>query len=605
MKKTLLLLILSLIATSSLLAENKQVHSYKLKELQEKKEKIERWLESKESELSQIENELPKILGEYDETLVTTKQYIESEVAAAINPTDTNNIIISPIRQGYSQSLSLICPVYYTKDFGKTWRESEFITRPMETSFVLGGGDPVFAFDKSGKAYISWIFLYITMDGKWHAGIFWAYSTDGGATWQEESSNAIEATKIEATQLSAIYDKQWMACDLSNSVHANNLYMSVSNLGVGGEVNIECLRKEANKANWENNPTYVAGNNLNGIQFSSIAVDTKGEVHITFYGSDPAASSNPNTIYHSSSTDGGKSFSQKTKITNFTGFFGSHEDITGISEQRSYPSIYVACDQSASPWRDHLYLTWAATGVNSDKGNGMNIYFSKSVDGGSTWSTPKVINKVFGENNDCFHPTITVNPDGVVVVAWYDRTGDLEKNRNTHYHMTYSFDGGETFIESFPVSSEPSDFRYIGNGNNGSGILEYTQIVTTRNYAIPVWADGRTNNGDIDIYVAFVPIGDITSVEEIRPISNSISIESISPNPAKTTIDVSLKSDKKLESLIIYDVSGKVVLIADSGDLRAGNYSIQLDISKLNAGTYFMRIENAGSYAVKKLQVVR
>ena len=48
----------------------------------------------------------------------------------------------------------------------------------------------------------------------------------------------------------------------------------------------------------------------------------------------------------------------------------------------------------------------------------MNIYFSKSVDGGSTWSTPKVINKVFGENNDCFHPTITVNPDGVVVVAW-------------------------------------------------------------------------------------------------------------------------------------------------------------------------------------------
>jgi Secretion system C-terminal sorting domain/BNR/Asp-box repeat len=609
--KKLLVLIILLAVTFQLgqATDKKEYHSYKLKELEEKKELLEEWLKS--GKIDQLEDEHkdvsdPVVLGDDWETQVTTKQYIESEVASAINPTDSNNIIISPIRQGYSQTLALICPVYYTKDFGKTWHESEFITKPKDIQgFVLGGGDPVFAFDKSGKAYLTWIYLYYTMDGNYNAAIFWAYSTDGGETWQEEASNAIEATSISSSQLNAMYDKQWMACDLSNSVHANNLYMSVSNLGVGNKLRIECIRKEANNSNFEKNPSVVSTNGLANIQFSSITVDTKGDVHVTYYG-ETHTGQNPHTIYHASSHDGGKTFSASNVVSSLNGFFVDAEQVTGITDQRSYPSIYCACDQSEGDSRDNLYVVWAANGVEGNEGNGMNIYFSKSIDGGKNWGDPKMVNKVFGEKNDCFHPAIAVNPDGVIVLSWYDRTADLENNRQTHYHLCYSFDAGETFTDDFPVTSQPTDFRYIGNGNNGMGILEYTQIVTTKGYAIPVWADGRTNTGDIDIYVAFVPLTeDVTSVDEVKPINNSISIQSISPNPASNMIKLDINSDTKLNNLIIYDLAGTTLIKRSQNQLQAGQFSLDMNIDNLNTGTYFVRIENEHSYAIKKLVVAK
>ena len=59
-----------------------------------------------------------------DETVVSDDTEVESEVHAAVNPVDTANIIISPIRQaGSFPAVDLTCPVYYTKDFGKTWKK--------------------------------------------------------------------------------------------------------------------------------------------------------------------------------------------------------------------------------------------------------------------------------------------------------------------------------------------------------------------------------------------------------------------------------------------------------------------------------------------------
>src|SRR5688572_17585592 len=85
--------------------------------------------------------------------LVSGDDLPESEVHAVINPNDPTNIIISPIRQdlGNGSVAGISCPIYYSKDFGRTWKKSAFQTLPSDpNAVVVGGGDPVLAFDSRG-----------------------------------------------------------------------------------------------------------------------------------------------------------------------------------------------------------------------------------------------------------------------------------------------------------------------------------------------------------------------------------------------------------------------------------------------------------------------
>lgn len=64
----------------------------------------------------------------------------ESEVHAAINPTDTANIIVGAI-SGFSYGNSPgNLSIYYTQDFGDSWQKNSFHGTPLN---YMGAGDPV------------------------------------------------------------------------------------------------------------------------------------------------------------------------------------------------------------------------------------------------------------------------------------------------------------------------------------------------------------------------------------------------------------------------------------------------------------------------------
>jgi hypothetical protein len=90
----------------------------------------------------------------------------ESEVHAAINPTDTTNIVVGPIH--ISPASGMILPIYYTTNFGASWTKSSYQAIPYEFGAqISGGGDPVFAFDADGKVYMSWIDRHIRQRFFW------------------------------------------------------------------------------------------------------------------------------------------------------------------------------------------------------------------------------------------------------------------------------------------------------------------------------------------------------------------------------------------------------------------------------------------------------
>lgn len=560
--------------------------------------------------LSKTENRI--LENEYEE-VVSANFTIESELSAVINPTDSNNIIVSPIQQG--GQLGLVCPVYYTKDFGATWQKSTFITSPDRVgAFVVGGGDPVLCFDGDGKAYFTWINLYVTVDStqtpdSLFAGVFWAYSNDGGETWQE-SENKVIGDLISGNLLGTGFpplfgDKQWVAADQSNSSYRNNLYTSVTAMKMVEElIDIKLYRKEAGSSEFITDGVDVSQGIGLAYQFSYLDVDKEGRVHVVFV----AMRLEGTSYYHTVSEDGGKTFSQPVEISQLYGTeqnAGDMEQAVGLD--RLFPCPAFAIDKTDGPNSGNLYFSWTANGISSNLGQGLDVYYSKSSDGGATWSDPIVLNDdAKDDNTHNYYSTLQVNDNGVLVATWYDRRQD-DYNIEAHYYLTYSFDGGDSFMPNVPITSATSDFSVIGNSNNDFGIGEYNQTVMTEGYAIPFWADGRLNNGNINIYCAKVPISDIaSSVESIKGTNSGFEIINIYPNPTneRANIKYTVESPSNMR-LVLFDINARLSKEIFNEYTKEGIYERNIDLNNLPSGEYYLRLESDNAYEVQKLNIVR
>lgn len=538
----------------------------------------------------------------------------ESEVHAAINPTDTANILCSA--NGISGVVTN--PIYFTNDFGATWRKSGFATSPRTKGSLLGGGDPMFAFDTKGKAYFSWINLYSEQSSSaYKMHMYWAESTNKGLTWQRNSTNdLVGGGDLDFfnpdSPTNEVADKQWMMCDLSDSPNRDNLYCSFL-LAKGADRRVATKHKLANE-------TQFSGTELRPLvdksahyfqQFSSIDVDEKGYLHSMYVAS---ASSQDFTdgklmIQHLFSTDAGKSWERETKIQSITFLQGntnnqvnSPEAPIGISRVNVLPQI--ACDKyTKSKYKGNVYVAWTAIGVDSRESNGLDIYFSRSTDKGVTWSPARIINDdVKGVDVTQSYVTIGVNEDGVIALCWYDRRDD-ENDLLGHYYMSISYDGGVTFSKNRIVSSVPTNFgRFIGS--RAFGVGEYNQVVMTKNYALPFWGDGRSGTGT-QIYMAYVPLYDtLSSVERIANINGDCNITGISPNPttSEVNIDYTVIENSPL-TMDIISSNGVIVSSIELGIQPPGKASHRFNTSALASGVYMVLLRSHRSSSLMKLVV--
>lgn len=568
-------------------------------------------------------------LGDYplsaNETAVAKDDEVESEVHAVINPLDSNNIILSPIYQNVqSNEGPLSCPIYYTTNFGKSWNKSSFKTGGDLSNYqIMGGGDPMLVFDANGVAYMSWIYLYGKMNSSnmfdsVFAKTFWVYSDDKGATWKKAGDYTIIGISAKATQMSlfspifdlkGMYDKQWFASDLSNSQYRGNVYCAMIKIGI------------ENNQQTTDNFVFVKSKNSNQFvavktnsykydfsQFNTVDVDKLGNVHVLFFASKDGQAA----LYHTVSKDGGATFSPEKKITNLiclgSAMLGTESSgtIPGINEQRFYPAPQIACDKSSSSTKNNIYVVFNANGINQNLNNGHDIYLVASHDGGETWDTPIIVNN---DTKDVitsqFLPALTVNENGVVVVSWYDRRSD-QNNIQTHYYVACSFNEGKTFVDQRAASSKETNFNFAGIENNEFGVGEYNMVLASKNYAIPVWADGRQNNGNLDIYVAFLPINSTTSVDRISGVNTGLSIDNISPNPANDFINCTYNIDNPtpIEYSII-DYSGKTLISNIISENNQGLNSISIKVNELNSGMYYLKMKNDNAYALMKFIIER
>lgn len=543
-----------------------------------------------------------------EETTISADPLPESEMHAIVNPADPSNILVSAMRlnQGNQQE-ALLCPIYYSKDGGRSWNKSAFKNIPRETgALVAGGGDPVFAADADGKLYFSWINLYLLNFTSIYMGMFWVSSTDGGVTWDRAANDLIGRARIVSLSATEAFDKQWLATDRTSSPWRNTVYAAMFHPDPAG-IKIAVRKKAPDSLGFTQTSVRVSSADFRFVQFASTAVDPQGGLHVTFFASRDSVTF---SLYHALSTDGGSSFTAETKVSDvhFPRYSADERasSIAGLDTGRVYPCPHIVADHSQGASRGTLYMTWTGDGIDRYEGNGTDIFFSRSGDNGASWSPPLVVNDdPRGRVRDQFHPSLAVNENGVIAVTWYDRRDDAD-NMKAHFSLSFSFDGGRSFAKNIPVTSQAMDFASAGTRNSGFTVGEYTQVVMTKTEAIPFWADGRKNDGDLNIMAAFIPIAPVSRVERIGTVAEGFRLDAVHPHPvaAESAVTWSIDVASPVQ-LRVSDALGRIVAILIDGAQRAGTHRTGFDARALAPGTYYLSLSTAAGTTTRSMVVAR
>ncbi len=212
-------------------------------------------------------------------------------------------------------------------------------------------------------------------------------------------------------------------------------------------------------------------------------------------------------IYYSQSTDSGKSW-LSTDIR-----------IDVPAGMDNFAPV-IATDTTTGPTTGNIYVAW-----QRDAGNLADIYFTRSIDGGATWSTRVKIDNT-PLNMGSFNPGIAVDTDSTVYVTFQDARND---GVNFDIFVTRSEDGGVSWISDRRVSfSIYSDTNPSIAAVNGILYIAWREAYST---ATVLWLGSSLNKGGnwiLRSFVSVTPPADIHTVSIAADLRNVIHVVWIS-----------------------------------------------------------------------------
>lgn len=420
----------------------------------------------------------------------------QNESSIAVNPRNPRNLIGSAVDYRGSSSTW----AYYSTDAGNTWQN---VTLGLARPGWASSNDPSVCFDHNGKGYLCYGGFKREGNVQFgENGVFVSSTTDGGATWGMKHTAVIIHTGAQTAD-SSFEDKYYVHADtVASSPYRGHLYIPwkrVVNRDSSTQIVISKSTDEG--VSWSvpvavsdrfpqtsEAPTF-------GQSFPLARTGPDGSVHLVWN------SGTESSIRYARSSNGGQLWTAPRKIQTYSPF-GIKSTINGQTNSRvkvvvraeCYPTLAV--DNTGGQRNGWLYLTWAAD-------NYPNVYFSRSTDNGDTWSPATIVHS--DTTNDQFWSWITLDPTSGEIAIMYSDSRDDASNILVNTYVSWSSDGGTTWIDR-RVGNDVNDIRrnpFAGNTFSGdySGCDFYNGIV------YPSWVDMRNtyiNLADNDVYTAVV-----------------------------------------------------------------------------------------------------
>ena len=219
---------------------------------------------------------------------------------------------------------------------------------------------------------------------------------------------------------------------------------------------------------------------------------TAYHAHLSFAGIRVARPARAETgILVEASSDGGLSWSDSVPAINHINSVTPFEDKPGI----------VVDNAPGSPNAGNVYLAWTRFDIygSSDPECHSQIYFSRSIDRGKTFSAPFRISNTGGDCQDSDNTVEgavpAVGPNGEVYVVWAGPLGLVFKK---------SLDGGLTFGKDKVVGAIPGGWDFSVEGLDRANGMPVTGVDLSngpnKGTLYVNWIDAR--NGDPDVFVS-------------------------------------------------------------------------------------------------------
>jgi hypothetical protein len=220
-------------------------------------------------------------------------------------------------------------------------------------------------------------------------------------------------------------------------------------------------------------------------QFSVPVVDPRnGTVHVVFQNFN-VQSSERSQYLAVRSTDGGATWEAPRFITDV--FDGA--DKYPVCQGSQTLDLMCARTNAAGnvdidPRTGRLYLTFADNRNGTATDTNTDVFVTSSGNGGGSWSNPR--NVTAGSVDDQWFPWLSVAPDGVVAVTYFDRRYSGPKLIDTSLSVSTNNAASFATRRVSEVSWNPDlAFRL------GVFIGDYNGLDTSRGVAIPCWTDAR------------------------------------------------------------------------------------------------------------------
>jgi hypothetical protein len=396
------------------------------------------------------------------------------------------------------------------------------------------------------------------LSGIHNTNIFFAKSTDNGNSFKN-NIRVDDAPIGAATNPSMAVDESngniyivWQDYRNSPDPYSIDIYCTNSTDGGNSFGNNKRVIDETGKT-WQNVPSIAANNDFIGVTWE----DQRGG------------------IYFANSTDGGNTFGENKRVNDVLGGIIYYSKIAIDSNGVIYvvwednpggdtriffsksldggntwtPSKKVDDDPLSEGQRmpdialdsnDNLYVVWR------DKKDGdWDIYFGKSFDAGENFTTSVQVSEDFLDEAQ-FHPSIAVSNEGKIFVTWLEDKDFPNENNVSDIYLANSTNGGISFNSKQKINIGPS-FSAVYTPSNA--------VVAKGNHAFIVWQDDR--KGDWDIYFSRSNWNPSMATPISPPIGSELNI-----NKPKLLVDTALDSDN---DIVYYNFT-----ISDQPDAESG-----------------------------------
>ena len=416
------------------------------------------------------------------------------------------------------------------------WRQFDVISnnfRQAGNAYSLDGGlsfvnpgvldpgnfrsDPVLDFDSDGNFY------YNSLQGTFECDVF--KITDGSQVW-ESPVPAFGG------------DKQWMHIDKSGGSSAGHNY-SYWNTSF-----TTCAPGAFTRSTDGSNSFEPCETVLDEIFWGTLTVDSNSDLYMV-----GRTGFDVRVIKSTNAKDPGQSVSWD---------FASVVDLDGImttggpiNPQGLRGQAWIDSDRTGGPNDGTLYvLSTVARFSNADPAD---VMFSKSTDGGTTWTPPVRVNIDAGTTSYQWFGTMSVAPNGRIDVVYLDTSEAPAGTVDSRLIYTWSDDQGDTWND-YTVISDLFDPQIGWPNQNKMG--DYFDMKSDDNFAHLAWAN--TLNGGQDVYYSRISPDGILNVDDIAAAESNGFVSYPNPFREKTTLQFYSSQSQKV-NVSVFDLQGRLV----------------------------------------------